>query len=424
MSQSTQLNFFTLNYKELKALKYFWIGFIFYTLGYTLSAANITYLVCQPMQVLGMALFVGSSIFLVRFRFENKYLRLVYIAYILWLAGIIVRGYNFKLSYVEFSLYQDYLGIFPYFAPLILLFPQTIFSFQKIFNVIILLGILSVLLEVVYVRQLLNRDVTDIASKGIMENVARHLAAPSTFLLLAYSYQTKKIKLVAFGVCMLTILFAIIRARRGLIFTMVIPMVFAYIISLLASKKKASIIIASVFAVFIMGVYGLQFFSQSSLFSSLKSRADEDTRSGVEDCFKSDMKTTDWIVGKGIDGQYYCPGVDLGNTTGYRTVIETDYENVILKGGLISLSLLLLITLPAAIKGIFYSNNILTKAAGFWILAWILSLYPATGVAFTINYLLLWLCVAICYNKGIRELPEDLMKFYFSGTKSISKDII
>jgi hypothetical protein len=51
-------------------------------------------------------------------------------------------------------------------------------------------------------------------------------------------------------------------------------------------------------------------------------------------------------------------------------------------------------------------------------------LYPSTGVVFTINYLILWLCVAICYNKGIRELPEDLMKFYFSGTKSISKDII
>jgi low affinity Fe/Cu permease len=424
MSQSAQLNFFTLNYKELKALKYFWIGFILYTLGYTFSSVNITYLVCQPMQILGMVLFVGSSVFLVHFRFENKYLRVVYILYLVWLVTIVVRGFEFRLSYVEFSLYQDYLGVFPYFAPLILLFPQTIFSFQKIFNVTIVLGVICVLMEAVFVRQLMNRDITDITSKAIMENVARHLAFPSTFLLLTYSYQSKKIKILALVVSMLTLLFAIIRARRGLIFTIAIPMAFAYMISLLASKKRASIILASLFAALLMGVYGLQFFSQSSLFSSLKSRADEDTRSGVEDCFRSDMKTSDWIIGKGINGQYYCPGVDVDSTTGYRSVIETDYENVILKGGLISLSLLLLITLPAAIKGIFYSKNILTRAAGFWILAWILSLYPSTGVVFTINYLILWLCVAICYNKGIRELPEDLMKFYFSGTKSISKDII
>jgi hypothetical protein len=424
MSQSAQLSFFTLNYKELKALKYFWIGFILYTLGYTFSSVDVTYLVCQPMQILGMALFVGSSVFLVHFRFENKYLRFIYILYLVWLVTIVVRGFEFRLSYVEFSLYQDYLGIFPYFAPLILLFPQTIFSFQKIFNVIIVLGVVCVLLEGVFVRQLINRDITDITSKAIMENLAKHLALPSTFLLLTYSYQSKKIKILALAVSILTMLFAIIRARRGLIFTIAIPMAFAYMISLLASKKRASIILASLFAALLIGVYGLQFFSQSSLFSSLKSRADEDTRSGVEDCFKSDMKTSDWIIGKGINGQYYCPGVDVDSITGYRSVIETDYENVILKGGLISLSLLLLITLPAAIKGIFFSKNILTRAAGFWIFAWILSLYPSTGVVFTINYLILWLCVAICYNKGIRELPEDLMKFYFSGTKSISKDII
>src|ERR1700761_1268973 len=139
MSQSAQLSFFTLNYKELKALKYFWIGFILYTLGYTFSSVNITYLVCQPMQILGMVLFVGSSVFLVHFRFENKYLRVVYILYLVWLVTIVVRGFEFRLSYVEFSLYQDYLGVFPYFAPLILLFPQTIFSFQKIFNVTIVL---------------------------------------------------------------------------------------------------------------------------------------------------------------------------------------------------------------------------------------------------------------------------------------------
>ncbi len=240
MSQSAQLSFFTLNYKELKALKYFWIGFIFYTLGYTFSSVNITYLVCQPMQILGMVLFVGSSVFLVHFRFENKYLRVIFIVYILWLATIVFRGYQFKLSYVESSLYQDYLGVYPYFAPLILLFPHTIFSFQRLFKVIIILGSYRYIVgRNIVVRDLLNRDLTNITSKAIMENVARHLAFPSTFLLLTYSYQSKKIKILALVVSILTMLFAVIRARRGLIFTIAVPMAFAYMISLLASKKKS-----------------------------------------------------------------------------------------------------------------------------------------------------------------------------------------
>jgi hypothetical protein len=126
------------------------------------------------------------------------------------------------------------------------------------------------------------------------------------------------------------------------------------------------------------------------------------------------MKSTDWIIGRGINGQYYCPHFDPNSLTDYRPIIETDYLNIILKGGIISISLFLLITLPAAVKGIFYSNNNLSKAAGFWILIWLMNLYPTTVVAFNLNYLLFWIAVGICYNKKIRSIPEDLMKVYFS----------
>ena len=79
------------------------------------------------------------------------------------------------------------------------------------------------------------------------------------------------------------------------------------------------------------------------------------------------MKTPDWIAGRGITGQYFCPDIEEEQFNDYRSVIETGYLNIILKGGFVSLILLLLITIPAIIKGIFYSNNILSKAAGIWI---------------------------------------------------------
>ena len=36
-----------------------------------------------------------------------------------------------------------------------------------------------------------------------------------------------------------------------------------------------------------------------------------------------------WIGG--MNGKYFCPGVDVDDRTGYRRIIETDYLNIILK---------------------------------------------------------------------------------------------
>jgi hypothetical protein len=121
------------------------------------------------------------------------------------------------------------------------------------------------------------------------------------------------------------------------------------------------------------------------------------------------MKTTDWIIGKGMLGEYYCPGIDSGDGTftAYRGVIETGYLQMILKGGILSLLLYLLIIIPAIIKGVFYSKNILSKAAGIWVFLSLIDLYPATVTAFSMQYLLVWISIGICYSKEIRNMPES-----------------
>ncbi len=150
-------------------------------------------------------------------------------------------------------------------------------------------------------------------------------------------------------------------------------------------------------------------------------RITEDTRTPVEKCFYDDMKTKDWIIGKGMMGTYYCPGVDDTSSetvyTDYRSMIETDYLNIILKGGIISLGLLLLITIPAVVKGLFYSKNILSKAAALWILLWLIDLYPATVTTFTLNHLLVWISVGICYSKTIRNMEETAIQEIFSSSR-------
>ena len=68
------------------------------------------------------------------------------------------------------------------------------------------------------------------------------------------------------------------------------------------------------------------------------------------------MQLKDWIVGRGINGDTYCPNVQGDAITNYRNVIETGYLQTILKGGVISLGLFLLIAIPAIIHGLFYSK--------------------------------------------------------------------
>ncbi len=124
------------------------------------------------------------------------------------------------------------------------------------------------------------------------------------------------------------------------------------------------------------------------------------------------MEDKDWIIGKAIDGTYFCPDIDEDGP-GYRYVIETGYLQMILTGGIIKLLLTLLITLPVIYRGIFRSKNTLSKAAGIWVLLWALYLYPATTEAFTMYYLLLWIAVGICYSKEIRNTPENYIKKFF-----------
>ena len=153
----------------------------------------------------------------------------------------------------------------------------------------------------------------------------------------------------------------------------------------------------------------------SNLLKKTIDRGTKDTRSGVEDFYYADMQFKDWMIGRGMSGMVAAPiGIEVDSPTpGYRTGIETDYLNIILKGGILSLGLLLLIAIPAVIQGLFLSKNTLSKAAACWIILWIFSLYPSTVTTFTLNYILVWIAMGICYSKSIRNIPDQVLKTYF-----------
>jgi hypothetical protein len=381
--------------KQLRNLNFFWLGFTIYTLINAFAATEYSNSVkiFQFVQIIGIILMFATAIKLIQFKIDNQYLKFIYILYCTWLFTIILRGYDFLLdySYLKTFFFGGWYRGMLYFSPIILLFPRNFVFYKKVFDVVIIFGIFYIIYDILFIKDLLNSDRSSVTSQGIVETFSA-LSFSSGFLLLTYSYHSKRRQLLAIGVTVLALLFAIIRARRGLIFMYGTMIFLSYIFYVFHSKLKLLIIYLTIFiallgAIYVNGIY-------------------------------NDMKTKDWIIGRGIKGEYFCPGIEENQLTNYRDTIETGYLQTILKGGLISLGLFLLIAVPAIIKGLFYSKNILSKVAGIWIFMSLVNSYPSTVNAFTLQYLLVWISIGICYSKEIRMMPESNMKDIFLTSTS------
>ncbi|MBS1921523.1 MAG: hypothetical protein JST17_14835 [Bacteroidetes bacterium] len=398
------------NRKVSGALNSFWLGFIIYTSVYSiLISPSINVNFWNKIQLVGLGLILISAFRLVKFKIENKNLQFLFFIYLLWNLFIIARGIQFNYQFIYLSILDAWFGIPIYFVPIILLLPQKIYYLKKVFAVITIMGIIFLGLSALFRNELLTiNDDTD-TNKYLAEYLSRILSVPTGFLLLTYIYHSKKRMFLAFAITFITLAFALVRARRAIIFMEISYLLGFYFIYLYASKAKVMVLIISLIMISVLAYGGVKFYDKykNNIFSNLTERIDEDTRTGVEVCLYDDMTSKDWIIGKGMSGTYYCPGIDKGFFTDYRGMIETDYLNIILKGGIVSLGLLLLITIPAVVKGIFYSKNLLSKAAGVWILMWLSDLYPTVVDTFALHYALVWICIGICYSSEIRNMSED-----------------
>jgi hypothetical protein len=391
------------------SLNIFWLGFTLYTLSYTLTVTliyfNIVYL--QALMFAGLACIIYGAANLIKFKIRNSYLKTVYFMYLAWLVGIMARGFQFDFFSIKESLVNPGYGLFIYLTPLFLLFPVNFAFYRKLFLVIFIQSLFYFVYSLAFVKHVLDPDRTSVLSQGIVENFSL-LSFPSGFVLLTYLYHPKMRKIIAFGTMMATLLFAVYRARRGMILMSVTSLLFTLVIYLVVTKRTAMVGFIILVMLLIGYMYYSSLYNQSNfgIFNFLVERADEDTRTGVEDAMKEDMTTMEWWIGKGINGEYYCPNIDSLDSTGYRSVVETGFLQIMLKGGIISLVLLLLILVPALVRGIAKSKNILCKAAGIWILMWILFLYPTVGNCFVLTHMLVWLCAGICYSPQILNMTD------------------
>jgi hypothetical protein len=145
----------------------------------------------------------------------------------------------------------------------------------------------------------------------------------------------------------------------------------------------------------------------------------EDTRSKLYELYLYEMK--DYLLfGKGMSGVYFFPMAKSEVAEGvvfeqvvYRNVIENGYFQLLLSGGIIQIVLFLLILIPAAFLGIFKSSNQLSVASGGLIVLWLIDMFIYGLPSLSLHYILVWICVGICYKSSIRNITNDEIRKEF-----------
>jgi hypothetical protein len=400
----------------------FWLGFIIYAASYAISATDeVNYVVCNLLQIIGLVLLLPSAIGLISLKIENNFLKVVFPIFILWQIWTVIRGVEFDYLIAKQLLFDPNLGMFLYLTPMAMLIPVNFTFLKKTFQAVVILCIVYLIYDLIFIHQLLF-PYENMHSQAIFEYFTQQLSLAGGFLLLTFIYHSKKVDLFVLFTMLTTFILAVIRARRGLTFMTFTMMGFTYIIYQYYNKAKVINIVLSLFLVSVLTFAAVQVYyvNRKDTFGLITERIGQHTRSEVEMYFYRDMQPKDWIIGKGLNGEYFCPGVTegIGRITIFRKVVETGYLQVVLNGGLISLALLLLIAIPAMIKGLFYSKNVLSKAAGIWIFLFLLYMYPGTITKFSMHYLLVWMSIGICYSKQIRNMSDESIKNIFTATKT------
>lgn len=410
----------------------FLLGYVIYSLAFVYNRTAPSYLIIianELLLLIGIGLVLYALIASIRLKNKTHgYVKFIVALLIIWFYVLVTWSMKFDFTFLKGKLFGGESSLMTYFVPLVVLIPKKILFLKKSITAIIVLGVLYFLYMLLF-RDIIFKFYGDSVENNryVFEYCAKWLSVSVGFLALIYPYLSRKVRYFVAVLIVVALLTAIFRARRALIFMTVLPVLMATVAFLFRTKYKVMAFLGATILGFGVAFFTIQMYTSNKpgLFENLTTRIDQDSRSGVDDCFINDFSVKDWVFGRGLAGSYFCPNVDENYTAvGYRTMIETDFLMIILKNGAIYLVLLLLVMIPAVYYGIFRSKNLLSKAAGCWVLFWLLCLYPANVFGFSMNYLLVWVSIGICYSREIRNIPDQALKDYFLNGKEISASSI
>lgn len=202
----------------------------------------------------------------------------------------------------------------------------------------------------------------------------------------------------------------VLNARRNMVVSLTLFLFIAFIIgrfSFLDIRKTILYLAGLVVSLaLVLSTWGIM---STTIFDRLLYRGFEDSRSGVELLFLADLSsssTSDWVVGRGIDGTYaqVTQNDETLEVSSDRELIETGYLHMILKGGLIYVLLFVVFSVTAILKG-FASNKRFIRGLSYFLLVYLLDMYMTNAVAyFSVKATVFWLIISIILQ--LKTVPE------------------
>ena len=368
-------------------------------------------------------IFVYSSYLLINdFEFESSYFKHVFYILILYEFFIIVHGIHLNgvgpvsVNSVYWTIRGGYYQIWPLVIPFFVFFDKKISNFVVLFEWIFRLGVLALILLPIFP--------SIYSTRALSVNLPGLTYGCGILLLFATYINDKKIN-ISLVVIFITLLTFTYLARRNNIVTILGFILSGYLINMRSSFSPKSFKLFPLF--FVLGItLAISLTNYTNLLTSkLSERLTEDSRSDVLVSFFAEME--DYMVfGKGINGTYYSPsggeiedeGIVFAEVD-YRDQIEVGYLQLVLDGGIAYVILFLLVLVPAAINGIFRSNNLFAKACGFIIFLWLIDMFIFGLPILSFHYIFVWICIGVCYKTSIRQKTDDEIWLEFENALHI-----
>jgi hypothetical protein len=359
---------------------------------------------------LSVMVFAYSLYFLLNdFKSENKYFTTLFFIFFVYQMVTVIRGWSFS-----YNSFKDYLQtgflFWPFIIPLFVFFNKKLSTIGLLFKWIYLVILPFLLLFIIFPTLLMNR--------ATAENIVYPTFVGGFLFLIANYLSNRKVNII-FIILVISLISVTYVARRNCVATLLGFLVSGYFLNILYKKKSTLFKFIPVLLITIF--FFFSYFSNlgDHLTMKLKARMTEDTRSKLYELYLYEMK--DYLLfGKGMSGVYFFPMAKSEVAEGvvfeqvvYRNVIENGYFQLLLSGGIIQIVLFLLILIPAAFLGIFKSSNQLSVASGGLIVLWLIDMFIYGLPSLSLHYILVWICVGICYKSSIRNITNDEIRKEF-----------
>ena len=301
--------------------------------------------------VLNLLIFVKFLTFIrLDFRKYSTSVNVIWILYTLYSIYVITNfNGNYSLNNV---LRYTYLpsGFMFYLAPLFV----AQFSYKDSFPILLRFIYKQSVIYVVLLGLCLSYDIIqNVSSDKVLnhlEGLQLYIGGGLIFLVFFIDLLTKAQRKFVWIAVWVTVITAAFFARRAILATYVLGVVF-YIIGKTISTRSFSRKIQYIlfFSILFVAAGYILFAFGESLFPALAGRLEDDTRTGVElEVLDLLERSGKYLTGLGINSFYYSEYVDE-----MRDGCETGYLNMIMKGGIVYLCLFYLLCLPVLIKNIF-----------------------------------------------------------------------